>query len=220
MFYKTYNKISYHEKTLKKKNGYSIYTKDTFYEVEDTARIITQKPHSLGMIPIIEYTLNGARLGAFEVVLTLLDTINTVDSNRVDGIEQFVQAIMLLKNVRLEEGALSQIKEEGAFEYKDMDPQFKAEVKYITQELKQYEETILGAEEKILALETRLYSTLVEKIQSNVPAIQENSVILSKLDVLAGFASLAYDSGYCRPVLDDSLSLDGPALSSGCKGPA
>lgn len=80
--------------------------------------------------------------------------------------------------------------------------------RYITQELKQYEETILGAEEKILALETRLYSTLVEKIQSNVPAIQENSVILSKLDVLAGFASLAYDSGYCRPVLDDSLSLD------------
>ena len=80
--------------------------------------------------------------------------------------------------------------------------------RYITSELKQYEETILGAEEKILALETRIYSGVVGEIQANIPAIQLNAITLARIDVLAGFAQLAGDYGYCRPVLDDSLSLD------------
>ena len=80
--------------------------------------------------------------------------------------------------------------------------------RYITAELKQYEETILGAEERILALETRLYGELVEAIQAEVPAIQRNARTLAQLDVLAGFALLAYDCHYCRPVLNDSMSLD------------
>ena len=80
--------------------------------------------------------------------------------------------------------------------------------RYITAELKHYEETILGAEERILALETRLYGELVAAIQAQVPAIQQNARTLAQLDVLAGFAVLAYDQHYCRPVLDDSLSID------------
>ena len=80
--------------------------------------------------------------------------------------------------------------------------------RYITAELKQYEETILGAEEKILALETRLYGELVAAIQDRVPAIQQNARTLAQLDVLAGFAVLAFDLGYCRPVLNDSFSID------------
>ena len=80
--------------------------------------------------------------------------------------------------------------------------------RYITAELKHYEETILGAEERILALETRLYGELVASIQAQVPAIQQNARTLAQLDVLAGFAVLAYDQHYCRPQLNDSLSID------------
>lgn len=80
--------------------------------------------------------------------------------------------------------------------------------RYITPELKQYEETILGAEQHILDLETRLYGGLVEAIRQEIPAIQHNAATLAQLDVLAGFAVLAYDHAYCRPVLNDSLSID------------
>ena len=80
--------------------------------------------------------------------------------------------------------------------------------RYITAELKQYEETILGAEQRILELETRLYGELVAAIQAEIPAIQRNAATLAGLDVLAGFALLAFDCGYCRPRLDDGLSID------------
>ena len=59
-------------------------------------------PHALGMIPIIEYPANNARLGDFEQVLSLLNAINTVTSNRVDGIEQFVQAILVMEGMQIE----------------------------------------------------------------------------------------------------------------------
>lgn len=80
--------------------------------------------------------------------------------------------------------------------------------RYITAELKQYEETLLGAEQRILELETRLYGELVEAVRREIPAIQHNAGTLAQLDVLAGFALLADDRHYCRPVLDDSLTLD------------
>ena len=80
--------------------------------------------------------------------------------------------------------------------------------RYITAELKQYEETILGAEQRILELETRLYGELVEAVRREITAIQHNANTLAQLDVLAGFALLADDRHYCRPVLDDSLTLD------------
>ena len=80
--------------------------------------------------------------------------------------------------------------------------------RYVTAELKQYEETILGAEERILALETRLYGELVTAIQAEIPAVQQNARTLACLDVLAGFSLLAYDQGYCRPTLVDSQVLD------------
>ena len=80
--------------------------------------------------------------------------------------------------------------------------------RYITAELKQYEETILGAEQHILELETRLYGELVAAIQAEIPAVQHNAATLAQLDVLAGFAVLARDQNYCRPVLSDSLTID------------
>lgn len=80
--------------------------------------------------------------------------------------------------------------------------------RYITPELKEYEDTILGAEEKINALEARLYAELVAKIQSYVQAIQTNARIIAKVDVLAGFADLAISNNYCRPSVDDGDELD------------
>ena len=80
--------------------------------------------------------------------------------------------------------------------------------RYITTELKHYEETILGAEQRILELETQIYGELVAAIREEIPAIQRNAATLAGLDVLAGFALLAFDRDYCRPVLNDSLSID------------
>lgn len=80
--------------------------------------------------------------------------------------------------------------------------------RYITAELKEYEEKILGAEQRIYEIESRLYADLVSKIQQNIAAVQSNSRILARLDVLAGFAELAVTHHYCRPVMDDGLKID------------
>ncbi len=80
--------------------------------------------------------------------------------------------------------------------------------RYITEELKEYEAKIFGAEEKINALEASIYANLIALIQKHIPKIQANCRILSKLDVLAGFAELAAEQDYCRPVMDKSLKLD------------
>lgn len=80
--------------------------------------------------------------------------------------------------------------------------------RYITPELKQYEEKILGAEEKILALESEIYGALLASIQAEVALIQRNASVVSRLDVLAGFARLALDNRYCRPQVNDSLEIE------------
>ena len=80
--------------------------------------------------------------------------------------------------------------------------------RYITEELKEYEQKILGAEERIYALEAQIYGELVATIQANIAAIQKNCRILSRLDVLTGFADLAISNRYCRPKMDDSKVID------------
>lgn len=115
---------------------YSIYTKDRYFEIENQSMIVREEAQPLG-IPIIEYPANNARLGAFEIVLPLLDAINTVDSNRLDGVEQFVQALMLFHNVDISSDDFSKLRDEGAIKFKDIDPQYKAEIEYLTSELNQ-----------------------------------------------------------------------------------
>ena len=80
--------------------------------------------------------------------------------------------------------------------------------RYITEELKEYEQKILGAEERIYALEVQIYAELVKKIQENISMIQKNCRILARLDVLSGFADLAVSNRYCRPKMNDSKVLD------------
>ena len=80
--------------------------------------------------------------------------------------------------------------------------------RYITEELKEYEQKILGAEERIYALEVQIYSELVARIQQNISMIQKNCRVLARLDVLAGFADLAVSNKYCRPVMNDGKAID------------
>ena len=80
--------------------------------------------------------------------------------------------------------------------------------RYITQELKEYEEKILGAEEKILSLEARLFNNLVADMQAFIPAIQTDANLTAHLDCLLSFAKVAEENKYVRPVIDDSSVIE------------
>ncbi len=80
--------------------------------------------------------------------------------------------------------------------------------RYITQELKQYEEKILGAEEKILIIETELFNRLVQDTADYIPAIQTDCNIIAQLDCLTAFTRVSLANHYNRPVIDDSLDID------------
>ena len=80
--------------------------------------------------------------------------------------------------------------------------------RYITQELKEYEEKILGAEDKILILETQLYTDLVQALLEFVPQIQTNANQIARLDCLLSFANVARENHYIRPVIEDNDVLD------------
>lgn len=80
--------------------------------------------------------------------------------------------------------------------------------RYITQELKEYEEKILGAEDKILILETQLYAELVQALNEFIPAIQTDANQIARLDCLLSFATIARENNYIRPVIADDDVLD------------
>lgn len=117
---------------------YSCYSKYYYFEIVES-KVVKCEPHILGDIPIIEYPLNIARIGAFELVIPLLDAINLTDSNRIDGVEQFIQALLLFHNVDISSEDYRKLREEGAIKFKDIDPQLKAEVDYLTNSLNQGE---------------------------------------------------------------------------------
>ena len=117
---------------------YSCYSRYEYFEIVES-KVVAAAPHILGDIPIIEYPLNLARIGAFELVIPLLDAINTTDSNRLDGVEQFIQALMLFHNVDISSEDYKKLREEGAIKFRDIDPQLKAEVSYLVSNLSQGE---------------------------------------------------------------------------------
>ena len=80
--------------------------------------------------------------------------------------------------------------------------------RYVTQELKDYEEKIVGAEERIQALEQQLFNELVNAVSEYIPAIQLDSNLIARLDCLSAFTRVAIENHYNRPVLDDSLDID------------
>ena len=143
---------------------YYCYTATDFFVLDDDYKdasddLTKSGAHSLETIPIFEYPLNNARLGYIELVIPLLDAINTVQSNRVDGVEQFVQAILCLKGMIPEvQSGQSQTDAEAAFmtSLKEVGGLFIPEggdASYLTQELSQ---------DQTQTLVDDLYDTILE----------------------------------------------------------
>lgn len=80
--------------------------------------------------------------------------------------------------------------------------------RYITPELKEYEERILGAEDRIYVLEQQIYTALINEIKNNIPAILQTGAAVAQTDCLSAFAQLAVENGYCRPQVNDSLAIE------------
>lgn len=114
---------------------YSVYTKDKYFTI-DGDLLTSTRPHALGDIPIIEYPANNARLGSFEIVLPLLDAMNNVASNRMDGVEQLVQAFIKFINCDISKEEYQEFLELGAIKVKSVDGQA-ADVGVVTTELNQ-----------------------------------------------------------------------------------
>ena len=113
----------------------SVYTANWYWRIVGD-KIVESKPHALEMIPIFEYPANNARLGAFEIVLPMLDAINNVASNRMDGVEQFIQAFVKFVNCDIDEEQFKALKDLGAIKVKSIDGA-SADVSIVTQELNQ-----------------------------------------------------------------------------------
>ena len=113
----------------------TVYSANCYWRIVGD-KIVDSKPHALGMIPIFEYPANNARLGAFEIVLPMLDAINNVASNRMDGVEQFIQAFVKFVNCDIDEEQFKALKDLGAIKVKSVDGTV-ADVSIVTQELNQ-----------------------------------------------------------------------------------
>ena len=92
-------------------NTYYVYTNDTYYEINDLEGIVEEKPFYLKQCPIIEYVNNNARMGVFEPVLSLLNCINSVQSNRLDDIEQSVNSFMAVFGADMDEDTYKKVQE-------------------------------------------------------------------------------------------------------------
>ena len=114
---------------------YSVYTDRLCFVIEGD-KVVSVKPHGLGGEPIVEFPANNARLGSFEVCLPLLDAINNIESNRMDGVEQFIQAFVKFINCDITAEDFAQLKDLGAIKVKSVDGQ-QADVDIVTNELNQ-----------------------------------------------------------------------------------
>ena len=114
---------------------HSVFTPSAYYEIENGV-IQKEKPIMFGEIPIFEYRLNMARMGSFEPAIPLLDGINTIMSNRVDGVEQFVQSFLKFINCEVDEDTVSKLRHMGAIVIKSVQG-MQSDVDIVSQELNQ-----------------------------------------------------------------------------------
>lgn len=117
---------------------YSIYTANYYWQIDgDLINVEKSQAHALDMIPIFEYPANNARLGAFEIVLPLLDAINNIESNRMDGVEQFIQAFWKFVGCNIDRELFEQFKKDGAIMVPPNDNGGNIDVDLIVKELNQ-----------------------------------------------------------------------------------
>ena len=140
---------------------FDVFTKDTVFHLRGGVRgqlispeqnhdflttavsIDSIEPNPLGAIPLIEYRYNSVNMGAFEGVVPLLDAINNVVSNRVDGVEQFIQSLMVLVNCELPEGATSNdVRDRGLIELKSVGDN-KGDIRILSEQLDQTQTQVL-----------------------------------------------------------------------------
>jgi hypothetical protein len=114
---------------------FSVYTDFEYFEIVQN-KIVKHEKHGLGAIPIIEYPANDSRLGSFEPVITILDAINNIESNRIDSVEQNVQAIMKFINCDIDREHYDEMIAKGAVLIKSVDGQ-KADLDIVSNELNQ-----------------------------------------------------------------------------------
>lgn len=122
------------------KMTFYIYTNTGEYFVVEgwqSGKIVEHSRYRLSGIPIIEYPLNNARLGAFEVVLSLLDALNDIDSNRLDSVEQFVQSLLVGYNCELPEGETANSLRDRGMVFLKSNGENKADLKVISETLNQ-----------------------------------------------------------------------------------
>lgn len=117
---------------------YSVYTDNYYWLIDgDIINEAESEAHALDIIPIFEYPANNARLGAFEIVLPLLDAINNIESNRMDGVEQFIQAFWKFIGCNIDKDKFTQFLEEGAILVPPNDNGGNIDVDLIVKELNQ-----------------------------------------------------------------------------------
>lgn len=125
--------------SVKKADGtiiYNCWTKDTLYKIKkpirDLESIIDEQQHYYGRVPIIEYPANNARLGSFEIVLSLLDAINAAFSDLADGREQFINSLLVIKGADITDEQFSELRQQGGLKVPA-----DGDVKYLVSELNQ-----------------------------------------------------------------------------------
>jgi len=120
---------------------YTVYTPNVTYTIQGSAagvgKIVREDRHNFGMIPLVEYPCNPVYMGAFEVVLPILDAINLTQSNRLDGIEQFIQAIMVFEGVDITDEQLTALREQGALKLPTTMDGRSSRVYYLNEQLDQ-----------------------------------------------------------------------------------
>lgn len=124
---------------LKDENGkyYKMAFSDTMsFKIVDSA-VVESKLHTYGGIPIVEYPNNHERISDIELVVLILDAVNTMQSNRMDGVEQFIQSFVKFVNCEIDTEQFEKMKMEHAFVVKSINKDFKSDVDLITQELNQ-----------------------------------------------------------------------------------
>lgn len=114
---------------------YCIYTKNRYFEIKK-GKLVKVAVNGIGLIPVVEYPNNDRRLSDIEITITMLDTINKIQSNRSDGIEQFVQAFMKFINCDIDEDTFLEMCQLGAIKVKGQQG-LQADVDLVSQELKQ-----------------------------------------------------------------------------------
>lgn len=120
--------------------SYTVYTPDDVFYITGSMmqaeKVDSVVKYNFGMVPIVEYPCNSLRMGAFEIVIDLLDAINTTESNRLDGVEQFIQAIMVFENADINADQFELMKSLGAIKLSSNDGKA-SKVYYLNEQLDQ-----------------------------------------------------------------------------------